>query len=294
VAPLSAAIFISFFATQDDPAPSIAKFLISTFISFPVGAVFIFAIFPAIDGFPMLVAVLAPVLLVLGALLANPPTFPIAIALTLGFANALALQAIFSSDFPSFTNNFIAQFIGLSAALYSTRIFRSVGADWSARRILRFGWRDLAANAAAAPRDCIDRGVWTTRMLDRLGLLIPRLALAERKDELLASADVLNDLRIGLNIADLQRARNVVGPVAEHSVGRLLNHVAVYFRSLAVGRIVPCAPTILTEIDQAIGDVAADMPSEERQVCLWSLAGLRRNLFPHAAPYVPALALEAA
>jgi uncharacterized membrane protein YccC len=294
VAPLSAAIFASFFAAQDDPAPSIAKFMIGIFFSFPIAAFYVFAVFPAIDGFPMLVAVLAPAFLILGAFLGNPPTFPTAIALILGVAGALSLQAIFSADFPSFTNNFIAQVTGIAAALVSTQLFRSVGADWSARRILRFGWRDLAANAAAPPRECIDRGVWTTRMLDRLGLLVPRLALAERKDELLASADVLNDLRIGLNIADLQQARNVMGPVAEHSVARLLNHVAGYFRGLGVGRIVECAPAILTEIDQAIGDVAADEPSLEQQTCLWSLAGLRRNLFPHAAPYMPAAIVGAA
>src|SRR6201999_1116698 len=96
---------------------------------------------------------------------------------------------------------------GLYAALVATQIFRSVGADWSARRLVRFAWRDLAVNAAAHAEDCIDRGVWTSRMLDRLGLLIPRLSLVERSDELLASADMLNDLRIGLNVVDLQQAR---------------------------------------------------------------------------------------
>ena len=74
-APLSAAIFSSFFAAQDDPAPSILKFMISTFISFPFAALYIFAVFPAIDGFPMLVAVLAPVFLILGALQGNPSTY---------------------------------------------------------------------------------------------------------------------------------------------------------------------------------------------------------------------------
>jgi uncharacterized membrane protein YccC len=294
VAPLSAAIFASFFAAQDDPAPSIAKFLTSTFISFPIAAFYMFAVLPAIDGFPMLVAVLAPAFLILGALQGNPSTFPIAIALILGIAGALSLQTIFSSDFPSFTNNFIAQVIGIAAALVATQLFRSVGADWSARRLLRFGWRDLSINAAARAEDCIDRGVWTSRMLDRLGLLIPRLALVERRDELLASADVLNDLRIGLNIADLQQARTVIGPVAERSLARLLADVSAHFRKLGIGRATPMPQSMLGEIDAAIGDVAAAHPSAERQTCLWSLAGLRRNLFPKAAPYSPLTASEAA
>ena len=111
---------------------------------------------------------------------------------------------------------------------------------------------------------------------------------------MLKGADILNDLRIGLNIADLQQARTVVGPVAERSVARLLGHIAGYFRSLGVGRMPECPAGVLDEIDQAIADVAAEHPSDERQLCLWSLAGLRRNLFPRAQPYMPVLASEAA
>ena len=294
VAPLSAAIFSSFFAAQDDPAPSIRKFMISTFISYPFAALYIFAVFPAIDGFPMLVAVLAPVFLILGALQGNPKTFPVAIAFILGIANTLALQAVFSSDFPQFTGNFIAQLAGIWAALEATQLFRSIGAEFSARRITRFAWRDLAANAAARPEDCIDRSVWTSKMLDRLGLLIPRLSLIERRDELLASADLLNDLRIGLNVADLQQARRTAEPEAERSIARVLAALAATFRKMGIGRPRPVQEHLLIEIDEAIGDVAAETASRERDMCLWALAGLRRNLFPRAEPYMPAAFSEAA
>src|SRR6185503_11428129 len=110
-------------------------------VAFPVAAFYLFAALPAIDGFPMLVAVLAPVFLILGALQGNPPTTPIAIALILGVAGTLSLQEVFNADFRVFANNFLSQEVGLYGALVSTQIFRSVGADWSARRILRFAWR---------------------------------------------------------------------------------------------------------------------------------------------------------
>jgi len=294
VAPLSAAIFSSFFAAQDDPAPSILKFMISTFISFPFAALYIFAVFPAIDGFPMLAAVLAPVFLILGALQGNPPTFPVAIALILGVTNALALQAVFTENFPQFAGNFIAQIVGIWSALVSTQLFRSIGAEISARRILQFAWRDLAVNAAAKPEDCIDRTVWTSKMLDRLGLLIPRLSLIERHDEILASADLLNDLRIGLNVADLQQARRTAGPEAERSIARVLTALAAGFRKISIGKPRPVEAHLLIEIDEAIGDVSAETVSTERDSCLWALAGLRRNLFPRAAPYSPAIFSEAA
>ena len=168
----------------------------------------------------------------------------------------------------------------------ATQLFRSVGADWSARRILRFGWRDLAANATAASDKAPDRAAWTSRMLDRVGLLVPRLALVERREDL-AGADPLNDLRIGVNVIDLQHARRIVGLEAGNSLERVLRAVASHFRRLSVGRTTPLEPHLLIEIDAAIGDVIQVAPSQERRLCLWSLAGLRRNLFPDAPSYVP-------
>jgi uncharacterized membrane protein YccC len=268
--------------------------MVAFLISFPIAAFYIFAALPAVDGFPMLVAVLAPLFLLLGALQGNPPTYPVALALLLGISGALSLQAVFVSDFQIFANNYLGIFTGIGAALVATRLFRSVGADWSARRLIRISWRDLAVNASARPVDCIDRGAWTSSMLDRLGMLIPRLALAERRDEILTSADLLGDLRTGLTVADIQRARTVVGPVAERSLGRVMGHVAGYFRKRGIGRALPVPAILLAEIDEAIGDVAGDRPSPERQVCLWSLTGLRRNLFPQAGPYIPVTLSEAA
>jgi uncharacterized membrane protein YccC len=293
VAPMMAAVFASFFAAQDDPAPSIGNFLNFIILSLPIAALYLFAILPAIDGFPLLAAVLAPSLLALGYLQGSPATSGKAMPLIIGFLGSLSLQAVYSADFTSFINSFLAQIVGTGAALVATQLFRSVGADWSARRILRFGWRELSVNASRSPPAVIGRDVWISRMLDRLGLLAPRLAVVERHDEF-AEADLLNDLRIGINVIDLQLARSVVGPVAERSLARLLDDVAGHFRKLAIGRFAPLPPGLLTEIDRAMGDVAHASPSPERRICLWSLTGLRRNLFPAAPSYAAAASERAA
>jgi hypothetical protein len=125
-------------------------------------------------------------------------------------------------------------------------------------------------------------------------LLIPRLSLVERPDEMLASADLLNDLRIGINVADLQQARRTAGPEAERSIARVLTALAASFRKMSIGKPRPVQAHLLIEIDEAIGDVSAQAFSQERDMCLWSLAGLRRNLFPRAEPYVPVVFSEAA
>jgi hypothetical protein len=100
----------------------------------------------------------------------------------------------------------------------------------------------------------------------------------------------MRDLRVGLNIIDLQVARRVVGPTAEQSVVKVLRAVSAHFTRMANGRSGPALEAMLLEIDAAIDDVVAAPPSNERQNCLWSLAGLRRSLFPAAPAYVPLVA----
>ena len=291
-APVGAAIFGSFFAAQDNPVPFIKGFLYLTIVAFPITAAYQFAILPAIDGFVMLTLMLAPLFLLLGYLQGQPKTMALALPLILGVTNLLAVQEVFAADFAAFANTFIGLVGGTAAALIATQLFRSVSAYWSARRILVRGWRDLAANAAAAPEAAPDRMVWTSRMLDRVGLLAPRLALIERREQL-AGVDPLNDLRIGVNVIDLQHARGIVGSVADKSLERVLRHVAGHFRKLSIGRAASTSTSLTIEIDQAIGDVAQAPPTEERRICLWSLAGLRRNLLPDAPAYIPEAQPEA-
>ena len=161
VAAQFAAVMTSFFAAQDDPAPSITKFLIAALLSFPIAIFYIFAALPAIDGFPMLVAVLAPMFLILGALQGNPPTAPAAIAFILGVTGTLSLQAVFSSDFPSVTNNFLALILGIYGALIATQIFRSVGADWSAPAVA-----SVRLARSGCQRDGCTRGLHRPRSMD--------------------------------------------------------------------------------------------------------------------------------
>jgi uncharacterized membrane protein YccC len=277
---------MSLFATLDDPSPAISGFMKASILSLPIAAFYMFAGLPAIDGFPTLVAILAPVLIVFGALQANPKTFLLGLATILAFAGALSLQAEFSADFPSFLNNFAAQTFGIFAALAGTQLFRSLGAAFSARRILRFGWRHLAANAAASPEEGQDRALWTSQMLDRLGLLIPRLGMLEAAGDL-AQVDLLQDIRIGLNVADLQEARLALGPGVEPSLAAVLRAITAYFRRRSIVPSTEVAQTLLAKIDHAIDTVSAAWTSPERQACLWSLVGLRRNMFPSAQPYVP-------
>ncbi len=289
VAATMAAVFASFFAAQDDPAPAIAGFLIWSLAALPIAALYLFAILPAIDGFPMLVLALAPVLILIGGLQAAPSWTPRAIALLIGFAGALGLQATFSADLPQFLNGNLAQIAGVGAALVATRLFRSVGAGWAARRILKRGWRDVAA--LARNRSVVNADAWIATMLDRVGLVTARIALAGPEDDLEAY-DALADMRVGLNVIDLH-AVGAAGGADAGSVDTALKGVAALFERRLSRGAATRDQTLLVAIDQAITNLASTPALGGHQRGYAALVGLRRNLFPTAAPYSPSAAAAA-
>jgi len=281
LAALMAAVLASFYASQDDPSPALVVFIAWSIVSVPIAAIYLFAVLPVIDGFPLMVAMLAPAFLVMGYLQADSKTQIIAMALIINIAGTLGFQPAFSADFPTFLNGGIAQIVGFIAALGAIQVFRAVPAGRSARALLRRGWRELAdlARARTAPH----RGAWTSAMLDRLGLLTPRLASA-RPDAELETADALMDLRVGLNLIDFKATRKGLHPSQSQAADAALAEVARFYDRRAAGQRPHAGVEMLQAIDGAIREVAARASVDRRQG-LVALTGLRRALYPDAPDF---------
>ncbi len=178
-AALMAAVFCSFFATLDDPAPAINGFLkYFTVLSMPISAIYVLVLLPLVHDFGMLVLVCAPTLLVLGCVAARPTTSANGLAMIFGVAGTLALHDTASDDLLNFLNSNLGQAVGIVAAVLVTRAVRTVGVDWSAQRIRRATWRELGT-MAAAPQSSAADDAYAARMLDRISLLAPRIAQAD-------------------------------------------------------------------------------------------------------------------
>jgi uncharacterized membrane protein YccC len=286
-----ATVFSSFFAAQDDPVPAIRTFLVWTVLSLPIAALYLFAILPAIDGFPMLCLALSPALLIIGYLMATPRWGSVGIALALGVLAGVSLQATFTPDLPDFLNSNLAECVGVAVALATARLLRSVGAGWAARRILRAGWRDVVALARGQGGG--DAQSWIGTMLDRVGLVNIRVALAAPEDAIDAY-DALADMRVGLNIIDLRAAADAVDPERRREMQATLFGVAEsYERRLLEQRpgdpARPVGTALLSAIDHAIATLSASAAQASRIRGFAALTGLRRNLYPDAAPYAPPL-----
>jgi len=250
--------------------------------SIPIAALYQFAILPAIDGYTALVVCLAPPLLLFGALMAIPRYAAFGLAPILGFTVLLAFQPEYTADMASFLNSATAVVIGSLVGIATTRLIRVMDAESSARRLLRSGWQDLAN---LADRTLIaTRAEWSSRMLDRVGLLAPRMSQAGNNPEL-ACADALRDLRTGVVVIELQETVSRLDGRSNQSWAAVLPGLGGHFRALARGRRQPPGPGLLASIDALIGDMLAVSSRTLRHTGLAAAIGLRRNLYPDAPPY---------
>jgi hypothetical protein len=122
-------------------------------------------------------------------------------------------------------------------------------------------------------------------MVDRIGLLTPRLAMAGPQQDLHA-VDALGEVRVGLNMvqllpleATLENARVPVRP--------LLQALSEHFRNRPA-QSAGAEPALLDHLDNTLRAVCGAGPSSAQREAVAALAGIRRGLFPDAAPWHPA------
>jgi uncharacterized membrane protein YccC len=227
------------------------------------------------------------VFLILGVVLARPTGFAKGIPFLFGVAGTLAMLDTDTADMISFVNVTLAQLAGISATVLITSVFRAVGAGWVARRLLKAGWSELARLGSGERVASVPE--FSARMVDRIGLLTPRLAMAGTHQDLKA-ADALIDLRIGLNMAQLLESRPELGR-AQASLWPLFEHLSQHFE--ARPRIDADGDArLLASLDNALRSVSAAEQSGAQRDALASLAGMRRDMFPEAPPYQPSPILE--
>jgi uncharacterized membrane protein YccC len=277
------AVVCSLFATFDDPTPVMSTFTIGVIASVPLAGLYQFGILPAIDGYTALVLCLAPTLIPIGILMAIPRYALVGLPLAVGLSLNLALQTSYTADMASFLNTATAVVIGSLTGLAVTKLMRAVGVETGAWRLLRAGWRDLAALADRTFRPT--RAEWASRMLDRVGLLMPRLRRAGRDPEL-ETADALRDLRTGVNMIGLREIARNLDERARNAMAPVFDGIAAHFYALARGRGDVPSTALLGYLDRLIGDILTTRSPSARHKGLAAAVGVRRNLYPDAPPYV--------
>ena len=275
---MMAAIVAAYFASQDDPVPSQLSFLACLVAASVLAMIYLFGVLPAVHEFSSLILVLAVVFLPLGLLVYRTATAVIVWPLINTLLAQLGLHGNYTADLETFLNSATAMFVGITVAAVMTRQFRSVGAEWTARRLVRQGWETLAE--ASEGRGQQDRQHFAARMLDLLGLLAPRLAATPRGSEL-ASVDMLTEARIGLNILQLRRARLGLPAQNAREVEDILSDIAGHYRAQAESRKPQTPPPALQgRLDALLMGMQAIAPGKARDEALMGVLGVRYAMFP--------------
>jgi uncharacterized membrane protein YccC len=275
-AAMMAAIGCSFFAGLDDPAPALTRMLRDLVAVSVVDGLYLFVILPRVETFAALCLVLLPAALTIGVLVSRPATFITGMNMGAFGTTMLALNNGYNGAFPAFANGVLATIGGVAVALVTTRLIRSVGAAWSAERLLRAAWRDIAA--VARTKGASDRAILTGVMMQRLGQMMPRLAsVSAGADE--AAVALLRDLRAGLNLIGLQDLLDTLPLPARQRTAEALSGIAAFY-SHDPRQTPPEA--VLTAIDAAMRGLAEDAGRYGEALML--LSGLRLVLFASAPP----------
>jgi len=275
---MMAGVAAAFFAAQDDPSPSMLKMLGWMFVAMLVSGVYLFGVLPRIHDLVPLVVVTAPAFLCFGLMSYRPALFLPGMILLTNLASLLNIQNHYTINFTSFVNSSLASLLGLAFAVVMTRVFRSVGAEWTARRLVRQGWRLLADAAEGHGQQNRER--FLVRMLDLLGLLAPRMAALPVESDI-ATVDMLDEARVGLNILNLRRVRGHLPEDSHANVNGLLAGIAAHYRQQQrAGRKLLAPVQLKTRLDASLARLGSLPPGEVRDESLLGLVGLRIGLFP--------------
>ena len=275
-AAIGVSVASSIFASQDNPAPAIQKMLLAFLGVIFVIFVYDFGILPRVSAFGALYLVLLPVGLGIGVLSSRPATIALGMIAGAFGTTQLALQNGYSYDFITYAETSLSLLLGLACTLTITRILRSIGAAWGAERLMRANWREVAKAAEAGTVN--DRAAMTGIMMDRLGLMVPRLAAVEAgADD--AATDALRDLRVGLNVLGLHREQWRLPPSARLVCQDIFHHIALHYRHSPQQ---PASDSLRLAMDNAMSILMWD--AKAYRIALTMLTGLRLALYADAAP----------
>jgi uncharacterized membrane protein YccC len=282
---LICAIFSSIFAALDNQVSMLRNATLQLALAVAIAFIYQFSVFPAIDGFPLLVLALSPLFLFFGALLATPRWNMFGLIMCLFTSLSLAVQSHLDLDLAVFVNSNVATLFG---AMMAAAVISGIGTriEASVNRLMAANWADLA-ELCDRP-GAADTSSYVHKFVDRFSLFVQRVA-AMPLDSGIDPETVMRELRVGVNIVDLQRFREALPAARRRAVAALLKALHGYFSARRPMQVDEGSALIRLSIDDAIAALA-DRPGRggpDDLTCLYALVGIRCALLPNAPDFAP-------
>ncbi|RCK49400.1 FUSC family protein [Thalassospira profundimaris] len=289
-AAMMAAVGSSIMSFLDNPVSALKGFIRYTALAVAVVLVYSLVILPGIDGFALLVMAFAPYFILLGVLMATQQTYGFGLAMLVNVVMILNVDTAYSSDVSLLLGGGIASLAGFGVAAIVTAFVRVVPVDSFIRGLVHANWRDIAGIARGTLN--IARMVMIRRLLDRQGLILPRLAMAASQRETLIR--VMPEVSIAASLYDLRRIRLFVDPMIRARLDVLLRNIARHFEARFDDFDRAPDPRILSEVDSILRLANDLVDATQRQKLLIPLVALRRMLSKTDAPTLDRMAGQVA
>lgn len=254
------------FAARDDPAQMAMRFSLWTTVGALFAGLWLVAVMPMIDGFPLLAASFGLLLLPIGLLTAKRATGASAVAFVYGFGGLMALQETYVVDFAAWANGVLSVTVGSWTVALVMALIRTVSPGWAARRLVAAGRADLAAIAGA--RWVPQADDLAERMFDRIVAVGPRLAVAGGRAGALLD-EAFADFAAGLDLLRLRAERARLAPSARRAADLVLKTLARRFAGAP-------APALPRRVDRALRRIAPEMRGDGAFDAAVALDGLGR------------------
>lgn len=193
-----AGVYFSIYANNSDPSLLLRNKFIGVALRLLLGAAYVLIVLPAIDGLPLFVLALAPVLILCGALQTVPRYAPLSFNFIIGTLSPNIISERFEPAFADYLNGGLSTLTGIYLALVAMNLTQSLWTSGAVARTLKAGQHDIALGRFGAG----SAAAWRSRMLHRIALITPRLARDE-SDGTGTTRDVLRDMMAGLSLAQL-------------------------------------------------------------------------------------------
>ncbi|PBI79053.1 fusaric acid resistance protein [Rahnella victoriana] len=284
-APMMAAVICSFFASLDSPIASIKVFLKGVLIAIIISVIYAVVFIPMAVTFESLIICLAPGLLALGLVIANPSTNFIGLIIATQIPGFIGMSHDFKPDLLVIVNAAISTIVGIVIALLTTALIRNKRPSWTAKRALRKGIKELlqfTSEIKINASSLLARQQYVGSMLDKVNIILPRNKV-DPSPQVALGGNLITEIWLGVNCYDFYARHQDI--LKHHALGTevLMFEINKYIRHRLKNIYIGPPDSLLNELNQVLLRLESLCRSDiELFTPLFHLFNIRMALYPTA------------
>ena len=284
-APMMAAVLCSFFAAMDSPLAPMKIFLKGVVVAIVISMLYTTLLIPEATSFEALVLCLAPGLMALGLVIANPSTNLIGLIVATQIPGLIGMSHHFKPNLLLIVNASLSTLSGIAAAVMVTAVICNKRPAWTAKRALRKGLKELLHFINAVELNSASllmRQQFVARTLDKVNVILPRKRI-DNDAELAAGGNLITEAWLGANCYDFYVRHQPLLAEQQISSDSLFGELRLFLKSRIRELQTPPHQALLNELDRLVLALETLARHDSRFYApLLYLFNVRLSLFPQA------------